>query len=198
MRLALPLALVASMYVVSANGAERSPATFKVSESGKDKASLAAVFNAVQNIELKKAGGDPRSFLVIQVFDAKKFLVQPVGEGTDNNYLLIGKTPRTMADREVIRSIYAVTTGKTHSYNSVAGAKTTVRIIDEIDPPPLMKTEEFVARLKAGDKWTLKSFQAEKCKKCFGDGKLSALQHYADCPDCSGKGEWKLDLLVIW
>lgn len=177
---------------------EVKPAIFKVSEAGKNKIALTEVFRAVQDQEMRLAVGAPTTFRVIQVLGPKRFLVRALDANNSRSLLLVTKEDHNVADDEVIRNIHARITEKTHAYESVSGAKTTVRIAEEITPPPPMSQEAFVNLLKAGETWTLKEFKTEKCKECFGDGKLSALQKFAECGECSGKGEWKVDLLVTW
>ena len=177
---------------------EVKPAVFKVSEAGKNKIALTEVFRAVQDQKMRLAVGAPTTFRVIQVLGAKRFLVRALDANNSRSLLLVTKEDHNVADDEAIRNIYARITEKTHAYESVSGAKTTVRIAEEITPPPPMSQEAFVNLLKAGETWTLKEFKTEKCKECFGDGKLSALQKFTECGACSGKGEWKVDLLVTW
>jgi hypothetical protein len=58
--------------------------------------------------------------------------------------------------------------------------------------------EAFVARLKAGETWLLPAFGKKSCFECGGDGKLSAMQKNAKCPDCKGKGFFPEDWLIRW
>jgi len=221
MKLPLILALLLP-FVASAE--ERPSVKFKVSEIGRDKSELLRVFFEVQRIEQVASGGLPRSFQIMQRLTKSEFLVHPlrirvhvIGDsasrmGGGGNvvaneyeepvislvYLLNTSSELELADGEFIRQIYAPETGETHAYNSVDGSKKTVRVLRQTAPPPLMTQDEFVAKLKLGRSWTLKDFRNVSCSQCFGDGKLSALQNHARCPDCKGKGGVMMDIVVVW
>lgn len=198
---------------------------YKVSEAGKgkDKTELMAVLHAVRQLERTITVGEPKTFKISQRLDAKSFLVQgasftheAVGDSSQRmggggnivtvpriiigskTYLLKTRETINAVDGEFIRDIYTRDTGKIYSYTAVDGGKASVRIFEMITPPPLLSQDKFVERLKAGESWKLPGFKTESCQRCFGDGKLSALKNYADCPDCDAKGGSTPDVLVIW
>lgn len=114
-------------------------------------------------------------------------------------YWLITKTDHDVADHEELQDIDAEPTGKTREYTTASGAKATVRELAETDnKKAAISKEEFIIALKAGKVWTLKRFSEDKCFRCFGSGKLGALQKYAKCADCDGTGVIESDLLVKW
>ena len=196
---------------------------FLISKVGADKTELYAAFSAIQKIEKTKKYGNPTSFQVFQKLNDKGFLVHKtatryrtiasglssVGGGggayttssevTDYSklYYLATIKPQNLADGDRIKSIWIINTSKTKSYTDTKGSKRTVRILHEIIPVDLSQ-QDFIKRLKGGESWVLKQFRVNKCHKCFGDGKLSALRKYAKCPDCKGKGDTSFDCIVMW
>jgi hypothetical protein len=194
--LAIFLPLILQLAVHADEGKSR-VLPFNVSEVGADKSELMKIFTAVQIKDREDLFGIPQSYRIIQVIGKKEFLVQVLPAGKRILWL---KTLNEIsaADGEVIRDIYAVVSERTRSYTNIQGAKATVRIAEEIIPPPFMKQEAFVSLLKSGKTWTLPAFKSVSCQRCFGDGKLSVLQGSADCPDCDRKGSTSFDLLVTW
>jgi hypothetical protein len=114
---------------------------------------------------------------------------------TDVSYLLKLKEPMEKADGEIIAGISTQTTEATKTVDGI-----TCRIIEQQDAPQAVAftKEKFVTMLKAGQTWTLKGFEGNPCHRCLGDGKLSASEKEARCPDCKGKGSAKVDCLVKW
>jgi hypothetical protein len=179
---------------------------FHVSQTGTDKAELMRAFKAVQKSELEKNEdhSKPKSvveqYVVDQRISSHEFLLHP-RNATDTRLWLITKRDRKAVDGDVI-TVRTVRTGNIREYVSVLGAKKSVREIEEVEKEKVDKSEfthdDFLAALKDGKTWTLKSFLETKCEKCFGTGNLGAAHDYKKCPHCEGKGLVKSDCVVAW
>ncbi len=99
------------------------------------------------------------------------------------------------ADGEIISGITTQTTGATKTVDGI-----TCRVIEQQGEPERVAftKEKFVEMLKSGQIWTLRGFENKSCHRCLGDGKLSAAEKEARCPDCKGNGSTKVDCLVKW
>ena len=116
-----------------------------------------------------------------------------MGSTTDYSkpFLLVSKPPLNVATGQII-SVQCTDTGKTEDINGE-----TLRVM-EIESEPDLTKEEFIARLKAGRTWSLQNFKPSPCFKCGGDGKLGAMDQYAKCQDCGGKGGTQIVWIVKW
>lgn len=176
---------------------------FRVSKVGADKTELLKVFAAVQKLE----AGEPQAFEVLQRISSTEYLVYALkwnaysrtfGEADLTKlYWLKLSTPRGFVSNDTITGIFTESTGSIRTYETALGSSKSVREYQEIEPAMLTQ-DEFVSLLRMGRTWTLRIYRFEKCSRCFGDGKLSALQGNARCPDCHGRGIISIDLLVCW
>lgn len=171
---------------------------YKVSKGAADKAKLEAVFEAVRAQE-EPPPVRTEKWEVFGKISSTQYVVfkkmHVLSNEPDVPCLLHLTEPMDKADREIISGIIVEDTGKTKTVNG-----TTYRVLAQQEPPARVDftKEKFVEMLKAGETWTLNGFEGGSCHRCMGDGKLSAAEKEARCPDCKGNGTTKVDLLVKW
>lgn len=124
--------------------------------------------------------------------------------GKSQVFLLKTQQPLNAVDGEWIRGITVNDTGAVHTYTATLGNLKSVRILTEDAPLNSQHTftqEEFVDRLRNGETWTLKNFEEEDCRVCFGRGELSTFKGGGACPQCGDtahKGKGFIDYLIRW
>jgi hypothetical protein len=171
---------------------------YSVSKGANNKANLLEIYSRVASYEADTDFAKRTySFKVLQRIDSKKFLVT-VGDST--TYLLESNVDINAVDGEWIRDISIIYTNDIYEYESVIGAKRSVKIIKigKAEIKEIMTKEEFIEKLKVGATWRLKNLLYKKCAKCFGTGKLGALEGYKGCEDCGGNGGQSFDCIVKW
>jgi hypothetical protein len=199
-------------------------AEFRVSTGGAEKDRLMAVFEKVRSLELTKNRPARRlsGIEVLQKINNKTFLVYTRKEVVTGSVVSGGKVvyltkwetdhdqiycykpcaALNVVDDEKIGSLDLEVTDESYAYTTSSGAKKTVRILtdrkQEEGGEELFSKEEFVARLKGGETWTLKNYSEKNCHSCLGDGVLSGSEKNASCPACKGNGVLAEDLLVKW
>lgn len=202
--------------------------TFRVSHVGADKTMLLRAFSAVKDIEESKRGKKGRnSFRVLQRLSPTEFLVHQTRTDYSPNpfssdktgtahrpasfeayssqiFLLKTQQPQSAVDGEWIRGIIVSDTGVVRSYKATLGNLKSVRILVEdapLNPEHAFTQEEFVRRLQSGETWTLKNFEEEDCRICFGKGELSTFKGGGACPQCGNtqhRGKGFIDYLIRW
>jgi hypothetical protein len=171
---------------------------YSVSKGANNKANLLEIYSRVATHEAYvDFAKRTYSFRVLQRIDSKKFLVT-VGDST--TYLLESNVDINAVDGEWIKDISIIFTDDIYEYESVIGAKRSVKIIKigKAEIKEMMTKEEFIEKLKGGATWRLKNLLYKKCAKCFGTGKLGALDGYKACEECGGHGGQSLDCIVKW
>lgn len=204
-----------------AGAAAAEPLVYQVSKAGADKDRLNVIYGACVAAEKKNAGeaDQPCDYLVSRKIDGssylvyrKRFIQRVIGDsmtsiGGGGGSTVISKTvvdydtplllrlskPADHAVGETIKDIIASKTEKTIDIDGSA-----VRELVQDTGVAAMSREQFVALLKGGRMWTLPGFEKKPCFQCGGDGKLGAMEKFAKCPDCKGKGSAAADLLVKW
>lgn len=71
----------------------------------------------------------------------------------------------------------------------------------ETAPKQIFTQEDFIRRLKNQETWTLKNFEIEDCRVCFGKGYISEFKGGGPCWECTRGGEvgkGYIDYQVRW
>lgn len=203
---------------------------FRVSHVGSDNAQLLQVFAAVKTMEETLPPKQGINLHVIQRSSPTEFLVcklqtyesistsslTSVGGGGgvggssysipdySQTFWLRTESPKNAADGETIRNIAVIETPEVKTYTATLGNKRSVRVLVENPSRKAGRNfthEEFVMRLRNREEWTLKNFEVEDCRICFGDGKLGVLQGNAPCPECANTqdvGKAFVDWIIKW
>ena len=174
----------------------------QISKTGKDKTALMAAFNRIRDIERatqERRQPPPLRFEISQKLTDKSFLSY---QGYPKKlYYLETLEPKNVVDDEVLK-VRAVLTDKTYSYNTVSGAKKTIRVMQEVKIKQEdlvikeLTQDEFVKRLKRGETWRLPKFIPKKCSRCVGKGRI--IGQNSRCGVCGGRGGVYLDCIVKW
>ncbi len=198
---------------------------FRVSKVGKDKSELIKIFDAVNEL---KEGGDSinRGVKVVYRISSTEFLVYPkrwknvtwggssnrLGMGGNTNthrslvvdrtklYFLTTNSPLDLVTGESSSDIITYETGEIkdkHDNEALAGYGG-VRVLKEAASLPAITKEDFVARLKLGESWTLPNYKTVDCRKCMGRGDMGKLRGNAKCTDCRATGKAPVDYIVVW
>lgn len=192
------LALSLGIPLVPARGADDElpdTETFHVSAGARNKPLLMKVFAAVQKLEAEKHAGGSRTLEVRQRMSSTSFVVNA---GGSSDYWLIPLEPQDWRNRDRIR-IDAEFTGDSKTFRDESGRNVTFRVMKQVPsrPVPALTREEFVRRLKEGEKWTLVHFELRPCPKCGGDGMIENPEEYVECRDCH-EGRLSIDYIVEW
>lgn len=192
--------------------------TFRVSEVGHDKTMLLKVFDTLNRGERQKQNEFDGVEVSRRISDTE-YLVYPLerkyrtvadssqrlGTGgnarsigylsadTSNRYYLVLLSAKNMAEGERDTTIPIRKTDETFT-TSWGGS---YRKIEEV-PGDLISREEFVARLRSGETFTIENFEEQKCTKCHGFGHLGFLSGEKDCPECGDSGKVWVNCLVVW
>ena len=178
---------------------------FLVSKVGKDKSELMEVYEAVKRIEFDRVYGKPRRFKVSQKISDTEFhgyFMKLIGNKRwmteRRRFLLRVKKPMNLADGEVIESLYVKETDETVSYTTVQGAKSTIRVVEQVIPKAdIMSKKDFVFKLRAGESWTVRKLRETRCNDCV-QGRRGALKGGGICPTCGGDAKVITDYEVRW
>lgn len=103
--------------------------------------------------------------------------------------LLIGyDSPKAIADGDTI-SVPVTATNETYEYQTTAGSMKTVHILKAVEDPPILSPEEFVEKLKSGERFLFTTAQRNTaCYQCRGTGKGNMRNGRVLCDRCEGRG----------
>lgn len=196
---------------------------FHVSKVGNDKNKLLEVFEIIRQSSKPKNEGT--SFEIMQRIDERNFLVYRLEKETSavssgsasigggggvysrtylrpdrtKLYYLMYSSGLDAVDGERVKDLPVTLTEEIESYTTTVGSTKSVRVYKEVTvDQDLMSREEFVERLRSGDKWIIKSYESKDCFPCGGTGRLSEFRGGGRCKDCNATGKIVSSLVVLW